>query len=191
MTKYLFLCSALKLLQLVLVSSIKRVSGRIFKGKSCRGVVNKRRKIFRFKPSAAEKKQHANSPCSVIQDSLGLWIPRLGFRNPGTVFQSLSVDYGFQVFIVRGILDSLSGIPNSKAQDSEFQKKIFPRDWIPQEQTTGIPESGFPYVERANGYFRMLCSFCVLDEGVSHNLFCFGRLLLSGNENNGNLSAGC
>ena len=61
MTKYLFLCSALKLLQLVLVSSIKRVSGRIFKGKSCRGVVNKRRKIFRFKPSAAEKKQHANS----------------------------------------------------------------------------------------------------------------------------------
>ena len=61
MTKYLFLCSALKLLQLVLVSSVKRVSGRIFKGKSCRGVVKKRRKILRFKPSAAEKKQHANS----------------------------------------------------------------------------------------------------------------------------------
>ena len=91
------------------------------------------------------------------------------------------------MFIVRGILDSLSGIPNSKAQDSEFQKKIFPRDWIPQEQTTGIPEPDFLTWSEP----MVILECCVLDEGVSHNLFCFGRLLLSGNENNGNLSAGC
>ena len=94
------------------------------------------------------------------------------------------------MFIVRGILDSLSGIPDSKAQDSEFQKK-FAGVWIPQEQIIRIPESGFPYVERTNGHFRMLCSFGVLDEGVSHSLFCFGRILLSGNGNNGKLLAGC
>ena len=189
MIKYLFLCSALKLLQLVLVSSIKRVSGRIFKDKSCRGVVKKRKKIFIFKPSAAEKKQHANS--SHVTSSKTVL---------GSGFHAL--DSGIQVLnssLCQWILDSncswdsgsLSGILDSKAQDSEFQKKIFPGVWIPQEQITRIPESAFPYVERANSHFRMLCSFSVLDEGVSHNLFCFGRLLLSGNGNNGNLLAGC
>ena len=133
-----------------------------------------------FKPSAAEKKQHANSS-HVGSSKIGLGLQVLNSSLCKWILDSSgSWDSG-----------SLSGILDFKAQDSEFQKKIFPGLWIPQEQITRIPESGFPYVERANGYFRILCSFCVLDEGVSHSLFCFGRLLLSGNGNNGKLLAGC
>ena len=54
-----------------------------------------------------------------IQDSLGLWIPGIGF-------QYLSVEFGFWIPIVSGIPDSLSCIPDFNAQDSEFHKqKIF------------------------------------------------------------------
>ena len=45
-----------------------------------------------------------------IQDSLGLWIPRPGFRIPGTGFQSLSVEVAFRLPIVSDIPDSLSRI---------------------------------------------------------------------------------
>ena len=55
-----------------------------------------------------------------IQDSLGFWIPRRGFRIPGTGFQSLSVELGFWIPIVSGIPDSLSSFP-----DSGFHKQKF------------------------------------------------------------------
>ena len=55
-----------------------------------------------------------------IQDSLGFWIPYRGFQIPGTGFQSLSVELAFWIPIVNGIPDSLSCIPDSKAQDSRF-----------------------------------------------------------------------
>ena len=142
MIKYLFLCSALKLLQLVLVSSIKRVSGAHSKAKSCRGVVKKRKKIFIFKPSAAEKKQYANS--SHVGSSTTTLDSGFHALDSGIQVlngQSLSVDSGFRVFIVRGILDSFSGIPDSKAQDSEFQKKNFAGVWIPREKISWIPDS--------------------------------------------------
>ena len=61
-----------------------------------------------------------------IQDSLGFWITRFGFRIPGNRFQSLSVDLGFWILIVSGILYSLSWIPDSKSKsfpDSEFHKQ--------------------------------------------------------------------
>ena len=62
-----------------------------------------------------------------IQDSLGLWIPRRGFRIPGTWSQSLSVKAGFWIQIVSRIPDSLSCTPESKAQDYGFLKQNFPQ----------------------------------------------------------------
>ena len=61
-----------------------------------------------------------------IQDSLGFWIPRWGFRIPGTGFQFLSVELEFWISIVSGIPDSLSCIPDSKAQDCRFHQQKFP-----------------------------------------------------------------
>ena len=60
------------------------------------------------------------------QDSNGFWIPRCGVQIPGTKFQSLSVKLRFWIPIVRGILDSLSYIPNSKVQDCGFHKQKIP-----------------------------------------------------------------
>ena len=59
-----------------------------------------------------------DAPRKEIQDSLGFWTPRRGFRIPGTGFQYLSVDIGIWIPIVSGIPDSLSCIPNSKTKDS-------------------------------------------------------------------------
>ena len=47
-------------------------------------------------------------PCERIQDSLGSWIPRCGFRTPGTGFQYLSVELEFWIAMISGIPDSLS-----------------------------------------------------------------------------------
>ena len=67
------------------------------------------------------------APCKEIQDSLGSWIPRFGFRILGTGFQYLSVG--------TWILDSNrfwdSRIPwavfsDSKTQESGFHKQKFP-----------------------------------------------------------------
>ena len=58
-----------------------------------------------------------------IQDNLGFWIPLRGFRIPGTGF--LSVELRFWIPIVSGIPDSLSCIPDSKAQDYGFHKQKF------------------------------------------------------------------
>ena len=44
---------------------------------------------------------------------------------PGTDFQFLSVELGFWIPIVSGIPDSLSCIPDSKAQDFGFHKQNF------------------------------------------------------------------
>ena len=54
-----------------------------------------------------------------IKDSHGFWIPRPGFR-------SLLVKFGFWIPNFSMIPDSLSCIPDSKAQDSGFHKKKFP-----------------------------------------------------------------
>ena len=62
-----------------------------------------------------------------IQDSLGFWIQRCGFRIPDSRYRipdSLSVELGSWISIFIGILDSLSCIPDSKAQDSGFHSKI-------------------------------------------------------------------
>ena len=72
------------------------------------------------------KKSSCLAPCKEMKDSLGLWFPRHGFRIPGIRFQSLLVELGFWISIVSGILDSLRYIPDSKAQNSTFQKQNFP-----------------------------------------------------------------
>ena len=55
------------------------------------------------------------------------WIPRRGFPIQGTGFQFLSVELGPCIPIFSGISDSLSCIPDSKAQDSGVHKQKFPR----------------------------------------------------------------
>ena len=71
--------------------------------------------------------------------SLGLWIPRHGFRIPGIRFQSLLVELGFRISIVSGILDSLCYFPDSKAQNSSFQKQNFPDSWFHRQN---LPDLG-------------------------------------------------
>ena len=44
---------------------------------------------------------------------------------PGAGFKSVSVELEFWILILRRILDSLSCIPDSKAQDSGFHKQKF------------------------------------------------------------------
>ena len=58
--------------------------------------------------------------CKGIQDSLGFWIPRCGYRIPGTGFQSFSMELGFWIPIVGGIPDSLSCTPNPHAKVSQI-----------------------------------------------------------------------
>ena len=83
--------------------------------------------FFFFGNGAGERaKGRVVTPCKGIKDSHGFWIPRPGFRIPGTGFRSLLVKFGFWIPIFSRIPDSLSCIPNSKAQDSRFHKKIFP-----------------------------------------------------------------
>ena len=81
------------------------------------------------------------APYKGIQDSLGFWIPRRGFRILGTRFPSFSVELGFWIPIVRRIPDSLSCILDSKAQDFGFHKQNFPRFRIARAKISWIRES--------------------------------------------------
>jgi len=53
--------------------------------------------------------------CKGIQDSLGFWIPRRGYRIPVTGFQPLTIESGFWIPIVNWIPNSLSCSPETKA----------------------------------------------------------------------------
>ena len=75
------------------------------------------------------------APCKGIQDSLGFWIPRCGFRIPGTWFLYLSVEHGFWILIISGIANSLSCNPDSK---TEIQKQNFLWFRIPQAKFPGF-----------------------------------------------------
>ena len=69
-----------------------------------------------------------------IQDSLGFWIPRQGFRIPGTGFQSLSVELEFWIPIVSGF----------RIPWAVFR---IPKPRIPDYTSKNFPDSGiqFPY----------------------------------------------
>ena len=83
--------------------------------------------------------QFCFAPCEGIKGSLGFWTPRRGFRIPGT---------GFQIFFSGTWIPVVSGIPDSKAQDSGFNRQTFPRFWIPHAKMSKIPDSTCKNISR-------------------------------------------
>ena len=67
----------------------------------------------------------------------------------------LYISFQTWIAVVRMILDSLSCILDSKAQDPWFYKLFFLRFRIPPAKISWIPESEFPYM----GQFNVLKSF--------------------------------
>ena len=65
------------------------------------------------------------------------WILDRGFQIPDSWFQSLWVELGFWIPVVCGIPDSLSCLPDPKAQDSRFHKQNFPGFGNPDSLTWG------------------------------------------------------
>ena len=90
-------------------------------------------------------------PCNLIWDSLWFLIPRCEFQDSRYwILDSLSVELGLRIPVASGIPNSLSYIPDSKAQDSRFAQKNF-RFQIPQTKMSWIPESGLPHMRRMLG----------------------------------------
>ena len=83
--------------------------------------------------------QFCFAPCEEIKGSLGFWTPRHGFRIPGT---------GFQIFFSGTWIPVVSGVPDSKAQDSGFNRQTFPRFWIPHAKMSKIPDSTCKNISR-------------------------------------------
>ena len=83
--------------------------------------------------------QFCFAPCEGIKGSLGFWTPRHGFRIPGT---------GFQIFFSGTWIPVVSGIPDSKAQDSGFNRQTFPRFWIPHAKMSKLPDSTCKNISR-------------------------------------------
>ena len=83
--------------------------------------------------------QFCFAPCEGIKGSLGFWTPRHGFRTPGT---------GFQIFFSGTWIPVVTGIPDSKAQDSGFNRQTFPRFWIPHAKMSKIPDSTCKTISR-------------------------------------------
>ena len=83
--------------------------------------------------------QFCFAPSEGIKGSLGFWTPRHGFRIPGT---------GFQIFFSGTWIPVVSGIPDSKAQDSGFNRQTFPRFWIPHAKMSKIPDSTCKNISR-------------------------------------------
>ena len=83
--------------------------------------------------------QFCFAPCEGIKGSLGFWTPRHGFRIPGA---------GFQIFFSGTWIPVVSGIPDSKAQDSGFNRQTFPRFWISHAKMSKIPDSTCKNISR-------------------------------------------
>ena len=91
---------------------------------------------------------------SVLRWSREIWVLVLHVRESKTLLDSgfHAVDSGFQlldsrpfpaelwfwIWIVSGIPDSYTCIPDSKAQDSRFHKQKFPRFWISNAKFPGF-----------------------------------------------------
>ena len=81
------------------------------------------------------------APCKEIQDSLGLWIPRNGFRIPATGLRILlSVELGIWILSLTGFR-----IPRVVFRIPDFKARIF---WI--------AESGFPYMGRFTMSYKII-----------------------------------
>ena len=75
-----------------------------------------------------------------------------GFQIPGTRFRFLLVKFGFWIPIFSWVPDSLSCIPDSKAQDAGFHKEKIPGFWNPdfldlerEEETPAVNALVFPF----------------------------------------------
>ena len=89
------------------------------------------------------------SQSSTIAPCLGFWIPFRGLWIPGAGFQSFSVERGFWIPCLSGILEYLSSILDSKVLDSGYHEQNFPGFWILQARISQILESGYPYMGRS------------------------------------------
>ena len=58
------------------------------------------------------------------------------------------MDSGFQIFFSGTWIPVVSGIPDSKAQDSGFNRQTFPRFWIPHAKISKIPDSTCKNISR-------------------------------------------
>ena len=114
-----------------------------------------------------------------------------GFHAVDSGFQlldsrSYTVELGFRIPIVRGIPDSDSCIPDSKAQDSGFHKQKFPRFRILHAKISRIPESGFPYMGRCfvnhDGKWLRSLGLCQLCSATFQQLLAFGATRSSNRE---------
>ena len=103
-----------------------------------------------------------------IQDSLGFWIPRRRLRIPGTRFQPLSAELGFWIPVASEIPDPFSCIPDSKAQDSGFNKQQFlglrnpDSPSVPQVFATQVNQHGQQQYSRERIYlfYEEISSIC-------------------------------
>ena len=83
---------------------------------------------------------HTNAPREGIQNSLGFWIPRCGFRILGPGFRILcqwNLDSEFQALVVFRILWTVFWIPKPGIPDAAA--KIF---WIPDPTSKNVSDSG-------------------------------------------------
>jgi len=76
----------------------------------------------------------------MIELNSTLWIP----DSMQCIPDSFSVEHENRIPIVSGILDSLSCIQDSKAQDSGFHNRKFADSGFHKQKNSWIPESGFP-----------------------------------------------
>ena len=101
------------------------------------------------------------SPCKRILDRLNLefWIPRCGFRIPGTGFRFFF--QGFLIFlIVSGILVCYTSVADYWDSGllelySAFQEQKRPAFHIPQSTISPISEFGFPYMGEHNRHHKV------------------------------------
>ena len=97
-----------------------------------------------------------SEPCKGIQDSLGFWVSRCGFRihvlDPSLCQWKL--DSGFPSS--SGIPDSLSRIPIPKPRIPESIGKIFLDSRFHKQKISGIPDSVFPYMGRIMSIISVL-----------------------------------
>ena len=127
-----------------------------------------------------------------IQDSLGFWIPRRGFRISGIGSHYFSVQFGFWIPIVSGIPDSLSRIPDSKAQDSKLlpcEQRLHFRDtsWRAKTSLCRQPFNFLSCMRKIRHAIRkqLVREICVSFAGnylrttlLLELLFCFSALIL-------------
>ena len=101
--------------------------------------------------------------------------PFNGSRIPGTVFQSLSVEVGSRIPILSGILDSLSYILDSKAQESGFHKQNFPGFRIPlQWAIVGRRENtNQTKIRHASSFPNHRPSFQIIDQSLRLDCIIF------------------